>query len=405
MKVLILTPEPPYPLHGGGAYRIASLLHYFAPVAEVDLILLSDSGQPAGLPPGLVGSQQVIPLPVHGKSPLARYFRNARRAVAGVPPLIDRLSGLENRIERAIAGQHYDLGIMEHFWCAPYVEVLRKACRETVLDLHNVESVLHESCAAVSDGLVKAGHNRFAAASRRLEAALLPRFSLVLAASESDAAAVRARAPQARVGVYPNSFPLVEIPRQIEESIVAFSANFEYHPNIDAVEFLLRDIWPEVHRKHPGLKLRLIGRGDEAIRHLLPPGRAESGIETTGSVLDALAEIARASLILAPVRAGSGTRVKILEAWAAARPVVATPLAAEGLKAHNGENIALAPDGPAFVAAIDALLASEGDRQRIGAAGRRTFEEYYSWNAAWQKLDNDPQLMRSFGLQRYTGNF
>ena len=91
MEVLMLTPEPPYPLEGGGAYRIASLVHYFARFAEVDLILISESGHPALLPDGLVRSQQVIPLPHHDRGPAARYLRNAGRAMRGVPPLIDGL--------------------------------------------------------------------------------------------------------------------------------------------------------------------------------------------------------------------------------------------------------------------------------------------------------------------------
>ena len=104
MRVLMLTPEPPYPLHGGGAYRIASLLHYFAGFADVDLILISDSGKAAILPPGLVKEQQVIPLRRHAKTPLARYLRNARRAISGVPPLIDRLAGLEGSVRHALDG-------------------------------------------------------------------------------------------------------------------------------------------------------------------------------------------------------------------------------------------------------------------------------------------------------------
>src|ERR1700690_577302 len=101
MRVLMLSPEPPYPLNGGGAFRTASLLHYFARFANVDLILLSQSGTPALLPPGLVRNQHVIPLPKHNSSVVARYFRNARRAIHGVPPLIDRLTGLDDAIKQA----------------------------------------------------------------------------------------------------------------------------------------------------------------------------------------------------------------------------------------------------------------------------------------------------------------
>ena len=97
----MLAPEAPYPLHGGGAYRTASLLHYFAGFADIDLVLISESG-PALLPPGLVRKQSVIGLPAHGNGTLERYFRNARRALAGVPPLVDRLSGFGPAILQAI---------------------------------------------------------------------------------------------------------------------------------------------------------------------------------------------------------------------------------------------------------------------------------------------------------------
>ena len=92
-SVLVISPESPYPLQGGGQYRTASLIHYFARFAEVDLILISESGKPALLPPGLVRSQTVIPLPKHSKGLLERYSRNARRALAGVALLL-ALSGM-----------------------------------------------------------------------------------------------------------------------------------------------------------------------------------------------------------------------------------------------------------------------------------------------------------------------
>ncbi len=177
----MLAPEAPYPLHGGGAYRTASLLHYFAGFADVDLILISESGHPALLPPELVRKQTVIGLPAHGKGALERYLRNARRAIAGVPPLVDRLRGLAPAILRAIGEDRYALGVVEHSWCAPYVRELANVCKRTVLDLHNVESVLHERCAATSRGLIAVGHKRFAKLSRKLESELFPEYSLVLA--------------------------------------------------------------------------------------------------------------------------------------------------------------------------------------------------------------------------------
>jgi glycosyltransferase involved in cell wall biosynthesis len=413
MTVLMLSPEPPYPLEGGGAYRIASLLHYFARFAEVDLILISDSGEPALLPPGLVRSQQVIPLPHHNRGLLARYARNAGRAIRGVPPLIDRVSGLGTLIEQAIAGRTYDFGVVEHFWCAPYIEQVRSCCETTILDLHNIESVLHDRCAhltGANTGLMRAGHRRFASASRKLEADLFPRFSRILVTSTEDAAIAGEIAPQARTAIYPNSLPWAETPPSAELPRVVFSANFEYHPNIDAVGFLVREIWPIVRTRCPGVRLRLVGRGDAYIRHLLPPGAAETGngaasqtgIEVSGPLPDARAEIAQAQIVVAPLRAGSGTRIKILEAWAAARCVVATPLAAEGLGARNGVDIVLAADAHAFASEVIRLLGDPPARKRIATHGRQSFENSYSWETVWKALDNDLQPMPEIGVNRYT---
>jgi len=399
-SVLMLSPEPPYPLHGGGAYRTASLVHYFRRFADVDLIQISESGQPALLPPGLVRSQKVIALPPHGKGWIARYVRNASRAIRGVPPLIDRLSGLDQAIARAIGTERYDIGIIEHFWCAPYVERLGAICGITVLDLHNIESVLHESCAAFDGGLVAVGHQRFAAVSRRLERQLLPRFSLVLVTSEADAERAGRLTPSAKIEVYPNALPWVAMPQIATLPTVVFSANFEYHPNIDAVRFLVSEIWPEVKKLRPELRLRLVGRGDRFIRHLIPSGM---DVEVTGAVPSAFEDITAAAIVIAPLRTGSGTRIKILEAWAAGRPIVATPLAAEGLRVQNGSNIVLAEDSAGFAAAVARLLSDPVGTQRIALAGRHTFERHYTWDAAWGILDANLQVTRITELNRYTG--
>lgn len=382
-SVLMLSPEPPYPLNGGGAYRVASLAHYFAQFAELDLILFSNSGKAAELPEGLVRSQTVIALPLHNPGTAARYFRNARRALQGTPPLIDRLSGHAGELGRALAGRHYDLGIVEHFWCAPYLDQISRACDTTLLDLHNIESVLHARCARTSRGLVAAGHRRFAACCRTLEQELLPKCTMVLATSEPDAAAIRRLASGADVAVYPNALPAVAAPKVTEQPIVVFSGNFEYHPNIDAVDFLVNSIWPEVRRKCPELRLRLVGRGDAFIRHLLPSGL---DIEVTGAVDDALSQIAAARIVVAPLRAGSGTRIKILEAWAAARPVVATSSAAEGLEYVKDRDLLIANEGPSIAGAIAGLNADPDQRARIAACGRHLFEERYTWPAAWRAL-------------------
>jgi glycosyltransferase involved in cell wall biosynthesis len=383
-SVLILSPEPPYPLNGGGAFRIASLLHYFTRFASVDLILFSESGNPATVPPGLLRSQTVIPLPHHSRDTIARYIRNTRRAIQGIPPLIDRLAGHNEEIAQAVSGKRYDLGIVEHLWAAPYLKEISAACAHTVLDLHNIESILHERCAATSHGLIGAGQKRFAHCAHELEKNLLPQYSMVFTTSKKDAALATEIAPNANLAVYPNALPETPAPLIPEQPVVVFSGNFEYHPNIDAVDFLMSSIWPEVHRQCPDLRLRLVGRGDRFIRHLLPSG---FNVEVTGPVENTLPEIAAARIVIAPLRTGSGTRIKILEAWAAARPVVATSLAAEGLECLGDRDVIIANGGKDFGTAIAALNADPGRRVSISVNGRRLFEQNYTWQASWKTLD------------------
>jgi glycosyltransferase involved in cell wall biosynthesis len=386
-SALVLAPETPYPLAGGGALRTASLLHYLALRYDVDLVVFQQPGAPdpgRQLPAGLVRRVSVVRLPAHGRSFPARALRNALRVARRVPPLVDRFAGFGREIERAIEGRRYDIGIVEHSWCAPYVEQLARVCGRTVLDLHNIESVLDQRCAEVESGARAWAHRVFSRASLKLERTWLPRFSEVLAASESDAARARAIAPGARVTVYPNALPLTPLRAGGDEDAIVFSGNMAYHPNISAVRFFRREIWPLLRERWPQLVWRLVGKNPEAVRRFTP---GDARIEVQGQVEDAIRELARAKVAVVPVLVGSGTRLKILEAWSAGVPVVSTTLGAEGLGARDGESLLLADSGPAFAEAVSRLLACTELRQRVGAAGRLLLEKEFTWEKAWKKLD------------------
>jgi hypothetical protein len=356
----------------------------------VDLILFRQPGAPdpvEHLPAGLARHVSVIQLPATGRSRAARAVRNSARLVRGVPPLVDRFAGFERAVAEAVAGRQYGIGLIEHSWCAPYWDQISPSCQRTVLDLHNIESLLHARCAAAEGAAGAAtalAHRLFGQASLQLEHTWLPRFSLVLATSASDAAAVRAIAPAARVAVYPNAIPAVPQPPPGDENVVVFSGNMEYHPNLSAVRFFRGEVWPRLRRRWPSLVWRLVGKNPEAVSRFTS---GDPRIEVTGQVEDAVRELARARVAVVPLLAGSGTRFKILEAWAAGLPVVSTTLGAEGLPARHGENLLLADGGPAFAAAVSAVLVSPELRRDLGRAGRLLVEKEFTWEAAWKKLE------------------
>lgn len=386
-SALFLAPEAPYPIAGGGSLRSASLLEYLGRHYDVETIVFRQPGapDPASLfPVGLVRRVTVLELPPNRRGFAARALRNAGRVVRRTPPLVDRFAGFSAQIARALSGARYDLGVIEHSWCAPYLEQVSPVCTRTVLDLHNVESVLHGRCAEAEGRATATAHRVFQRASRELERAWLPRFSLVLTTSQADAALARAMAPQARVAVYPNALPPTPLPAAGDEEAIVFSGNMEYHPNLTAVRFFRREVWPRLRDRWPLLVWRLVGKNPAAVERFTA---GDPRIEVAGPVVDAVCELARSRVAVVPLLTGSGTRLKILEAWAAGLPVVSTTIGAEGLPVLDGENALLADGAEAFAGAVTRLLTCTELRQQIGSAGRLLLEKEFTWETAWKMLD------------------
>jgi hypothetical protein len=367
--------------------RTASLLHYLAQAHDVDLIVFrqpggADPGQ--RMPAGLVRRITVIDLPPNGRSLAARVLRNGARVVRRVPPLVDRFSGFAAQIAHAVKGRRYEIGVIEHSWCAAYYHQIAASCARTVLDLHNIESALHALCAATENPAGALAHRVFEHASLELERRWLPRFTQVLTASESDAAAARAIAPTAHVRVYPNAVPSRPTPTETRGGSIVFSGNMEYHPNRSAVRFFSREVWPLLRERRPELVWRLVGKNPEAVRAFTG---GDSRIEVTGEVEDAVRELAKSKVAVVPLLAGSGTRLKILEAWAAGTPVVSTTIGAEGLPVRDGQHLLLADGASDLAGAVERLLACSDLRESLAVAGRVLLEKEFTWEKAWRHLE------------------
>lgn len=371
---LIVCPEAPYPILGGGQLRTACLLEYLSSRYAVDVIVFREPAAPdprASLPANLVRSVQVVDLPYHSKSPAARALRNLRRFVQGTPPLMDRFGGFPLPIHC-----RYDVAVIEHFWCAPYLHALRGHAARIVLDLHNIESVLLERSAAAQGSFGRTLLRRFAGASRRSEAKLLPRFDTLLVTSEDDRRTIGAGV------VWPNTIPYVPQPQAQKRDHIVFSGNMAYHPNIDAARHFASATWPRIRETNPSVKWRVAGRNPEALR--LPP---EDRVEITGALTDPIAEIATARAAVVPLLSGSGTRFKIIEAWAAGTPVISTTIGAEGLGATPGDHLLIADTPADFAAAVTAVLNDEALADRLATAGRQHYEANFTWPIAWKMLE------------------
>lgn len=356
-NALFLTPEAPVAGTGGGGLRSASVLAYLQGRYQVQIARFT--------------------LPRHSTALTARLWRNGVRFLKGSPPLLDRYAGFEAQLAPHF-DRHYQVAVIEHFWCAPYARTLRPHTERLALDLHNIESELSASHARATKGLESVAFRRFAAAYRRLESEWLPQFDLILVASEND----RRRVNHPNVHVFPNALPEMARPDVPEAECIIFSGNLEYHPNIEAVRWFRSQVWPKVLASHASIEWRLAGCNARRVSDLVA-GDARIRVVT---MTDAIPVLAEAKVCVVPLLSGSGTRFKILEAWAAGRAVVSTTIGAEGLGAQSGTHLMIADDPADFAGAILRLLNDPDLRRKLGDAGRELYLERFSWPAAWKLL-------------------
>jgi glycosyltransferase involved in cell wall biosynthesis len=167
------------------------------------------------------------------------------------------------------------------------------------------------------------------------------------------------------------------------EPVVVFTGVLDYPPNVDAAVHLARDVWPHVRRAVPEARLHLVGRRPA------PPVEAltmDASVRVLADVPDVKAELRRAWVAAAPMITGSGVKNKVLEAWAAGRPVVMSALAANGLE-PTPLLASLVADGPQPLAErITDLLRDRERRVRLGEESLRLARERYGWPGVADRL-------------------
>ena len=257
---------------------------------------------------------------------------------------------------------------LEHTQSAPYLPQARGG--RSVLSTHNVDSRMLASLASgggrLSPARARAGAR--ARAMRRVERRFLPMADTVVCVSEHDRELLEAQAASVVVVANGVDEELFELPEPADGETVLFFGDFEYEPNARGVARFLSESWPLVARERPAARLRLVGRG--AVECVGELAARTPGAEAVGFVPSVADELAAAQLVAVPVWQGGGTRLKVLEAMAAARPVVGTSLGVEGLGFEPGRHGLVADDARGLAEGVAGLLGDPARARRLGAAGR-----------------------------------
>ena len=385
LRLLFLTPFPPR-LDGahGGSRVIAQHLVRMAERHHVALLCLRHPSEQRA-DNRLRGSLDLvleIDLRDHGRSRRARLLRAVRARLlllAGRPLWVSDIwtPRYRDHLREVLREWRPDIVQVEYSAMGRYLDEVEAA---------GVPAVLWEpdppTNAAIDLGrssrrqrLLRSFDVR---AWRRFERAVLRRVGAAVVFTDRDARALEPAAGTTPIFRIPFGTDFTERPFAAREDggDVLFVGNFVHPPNIDAANRLVREIFPRVRERHPGSSLHIVGDNP-------PPdlvAAADDGIVVTGRVPDLVPYVERAAVVAAPIRFGGGMRVKVLEALAAGKPVVASSLAVEGLAVADGDQLLTAETDDEFAERISLVLGDGELRVHLAAQARTWAHENLSWD-------------------------
>ena len=393
MRVLWLSHFVPYPPKGGNLQRSYYLLRGLSREAEVDLVsfhrrasladpILDEAKKALS---SFCRSVHVYPIP-NERSRITFAGGLARNLLEREPYTVAELRSapFREKVRDLLRSRSYDAVHFDTVDLATYRVLL--GGEKSVLNHHNIESRLFRRRAPYEE-------NRLAGLYLRLQAAKLERFedrwyeafdrNLFVSAEEMET--IASRFPTVQAVVVPNGVDTGYYRPGVgeEEERVVWVGGLGWFPNRDAVSYLTERIWPLIRERRRGASLDLVGAAPE---RLVPKNAGSPGIVVHGFVDDLRPIVARAAVVIVPLRVGGGTRLKVLDAMAMGKAIVSTTVGFEGIDAESGKHL-VAADRPEEIAeAVARLLGGREERTVLGRNARKLVEERYDWNVVERTL-------------------
>jgi sugar transferase (PEP-CTERM/EpsH1 system associated) len=411
MKLLFLTPQLPYPPKQGTALRNWGLISHLSKRHQVWLLSFDDTGS---IHPVLQSACKAIvtfPTPRRTKADRLRTL-----LTSAIPDMGWRLWSPEfaAKFDEWVAQENFDIIQIEGIELARYAlqsprwaipSAITNHQSRIVFDDHNCEYLMQQRW---FERDVKNPKRWHAAAYsfvqwRRLitlERAITHKAHATLCVSPQDRDAIQHLDPAIKPHVILNGIDVAayeeyegirdwrlesmsQSPVSNLQSLV-FTGKMDFRPNIDAMLWFAEAAWPMVKQAHPHAQLRIVGQKPSP---RLDGLRSDPNIVLTGEVADIRPHIAQANVYIAPLRIGSGTRFKLLEAMAMRKAIVSTSLGCEGFEVTNGREMMIADEPTQFAQAVNALLSDEARCAALGEAAYQFVSATYDWAAIVPKLE------------------
>ncbi len=397
LSILWLSHLVPYPPHGGVLQRSFNLLRRVAERHDVHLLAFN---QRALLPDAtalsealdqlrrICASVDACRIPADDR-PLGRKRLYVRSLFSRRPFTARwlRSSEMELRIRELLRRRRIDLVHLDTISLAPFASVFQDCPR--VLNHHNIESHMMRRRAAREPNPLAKGYMALEAWKlRRFEVAMCSGFDLNLTCSRLDSTRLLHEVPKAVVDEIPNGVDLaffqpLDLPE--EEQSLIWVGGMGWYPNRRAMLYFSREVWPTLKREVPSVRMTIVGKAPPG--ELVRLGLRDPSLRVTGFIPDIRPLLAQAQVYICPIRDGGGTRLKVLDALAMGKALVAHPIAVEGIDVESGKHFIAAQTPREFVDAIKLLFDKPELRLKLGTEGRRFVEERYDFDLIGAKLN------------------
>ncbi len=399
MKILILTPQLPYPPHQGTSLRNYHIIRGLAQRHELTLLSFLENNQQdeaGSIGPLKALCWEIVTVPVPPRSSRLRF---SQLVTTRKPDMAHRLHSDRFNIElrRLLARDKFDIVQIEGIELARAIEAVRLVSpgSRIIFDDHNAETELQRRAMQVD----WSNPRRWAAAGySRVQIMRLAQFESwacenadwVTAVSDLDRASLLVLVPdlQTPITVIPNCLDVQQYQASAAPDPafcfdLLFSGKMDYRPNVDAVLWFADYVWPEIMAERPSTTWVIVGQKPHPRLERL---KELKGVTITGWVEKIQPYLAGTAVPIMPFRVGSGTRLKLIEAMAAGKAIVSTTMGAEGFAVTHQKELIIADTPQEMKTAVLRLLNQPKERLRLGAAAQKLAIQY-DWRVVIPRFD------------------
>jgi glycosyltransferase involved in cell wall biosynthesis len=413
IRTLFLTNFPPYPPIGGAPLRNwqnINILMNYGSVAVFSVSRANGDSYTSEYPPGVSIWNHHYFEDINVQNPgLLRKMRWLLHPRKHFLTHFRYKEAIREELDQVLEGFKPDLIIFEELWLYPYLTAFKCQEFQIILDNHNVEAPLFIEQQSTSKDLREKIRSSITFNKiKAIEHDFIQRVDQVWSCSDIDTYRFKnlyGDSITSKLKVVPNGLDVNYYdPVRLddcystnscseESNTLIFIANFGYLPNQVAAQFLTEKIFPELQKIYPNC--RLILAGSSPTSEMLAAAQQNPSIVVAGRVPDTRPFIAQASVVIVPLLQGGGTRLKILEAFAAGRPVVSTTKGAEGLNVKDGKHLLIRDDVEALVEGVSNLWTNPDLRQNLALNAYELVKAEYSWEAIAKIVDQNLQELFS----------